>query len=103
MVVYVDVDGSMTSKPDGPWGPPRLDVIETVKSAIAAGHYVTIWSAQGESYCRSFARKYHICPHAFASKPDLCVDDRPDLRPPGKMPIIPPEAFKAYMVKHNGI
>lgn len=97
-VLYIDVDGTLTDKPDGPWGEPREDIIETVRSAIAAGHQVIIWSAQGEDYARAFAAMHHLHAYAYLSKPDLCVDDRNPIRPPHKMQVIPPEQLKDYLV-----
>ncbi len=101
-MIFCDVDGTLSEDGTRKWAPPRHDVMEVLSAAIAAGHEVILWSAQGEDYCRAWARRYHLGPHACISKPDLAVDDRPLLRGENRLTVIPPEELKDFLVKHNG-
>lgn len=92
MTVFVDIDGTLTTTPDGPHGPIRKDVLEAVRKLIHDRHVVVLWSAQGARYANEFARSYGLAVTCI-SKPDLCVDDRPTLRPAEKMEIVSPEDF----------
>ena len=93
MTIYIDIDGTLTHKPDGPWGKPRRDAIELVRGLTGGEHTIVLWSAQGERYVRRFAIAHDLSPDYCLSKPDLLVDDRKDIRPAEKMPLISPEEF----------
>jgi hypothetical protein len=93
MNIFVDIDGTMTDNPESKWGFPNKDVIDSVKRAIKKKHVVVVWSANGAEYARRFCSLHKIHPKVCLAKPDVCVDDRPDIRPRDKMVVIPPEDF----------
>lgn len=98
--IFCDIDGSLTTDPRNMWGEPREDVIQTLKAAIDAGHYVVVWSARGEEYAKDFCKKYGIFPTKAICKPYLCIDDHaPEIRPKGRMKVVPPKDFAVELLK----
>lgn len=96
MTIYVDVDGTLTSKQQGRSAfkaPPRQDVIDKVKNLIAAGHEVVIWTGNTR-YAHKVCELYGIPAVAAVRKPDLIVDNqlrRTRLRLSNK--VVTPEEF----------
>lgn len=93
MLIYIDIDGTMTLAPNSKWGEPNWPVIEQVKRCIAEGNQVIVWSARGGKYATKFCQKYGIMAIHCLSKPQLIVDDNPDIRPRNRMPVILPAEF----------
>lgn len=94
--IYCDIDGTLTTEPGVPDGPPREDVIGAVKGAVQAGKNVVLWSASGGEYAKAFAVKHGIQGlRACLAKPDVIVDDKPEIRPPDYMIRMSPEEFAA--------
>ena len=91
--IYIDIDGTLTHNGAAPWGKPRKEAIELVKKLIGGGNTIILWSARGERYVKRFADTHGLCPDYCLSKPDLLVDDRKDIRPAEKMPVVSPEEF----------
>lgn len=101
MTIYCDIDGTLTNRPDGPWGAPNMENIEALKCAISSGHTVVIWSARGERYAIDFSEKYGIDATYCMGKPDVCFDDIDTIRPPEKMSILPPSEMWSWMTAHG--
>lgn len=104
MTIYVDIDGTLTRDGEGPNGEPRQDIINVLQSAIAFGHEVVVWSAQGGEYAEGFCREHHIHPTAALGKPDIYVDDRESIRGPGaKHPMvwIKPDGLSDWLVANG--
>ena len=90
--IFIDIDGTLTDTPTrGGRGKPER--IAAVKALIESGREVVLWSGSGTDYVRALAKKYGLCPIACIGKPDRMVDDNPNMRPPGLMPVVPPEEF----------
>ena len=102
MTIYCDIDGTLTDNPRGPWGNPNTENIAAIRSVIAAGHTVIMWSATGEKYAKEFSKKYDIQAHAMLGKPDVCFDDWLSLRPSDRMKILPPEKMWQWATA-NGV
>jgi hydroxymethylpyrimidine pyrophosphatase-like HAD family hydrolase len=81
--IFVDIDGTLTEHPMAPWGLPRVDVINKIKSLIAEGHEIVLWSAGGTQYAKDFAERYGIKPLVCVGKPRLAIDDKSDIRSGG--------------------
>lgn len=93
MRIFIDIDGVMTDLPTKKWGNPVERVIDKVKFLIKANNEVVIWSGGGTKYCKEFCEKYGIVGAICIGKPHLIVDDNPNIRPKGRMPIIGPKEF----------
>ena len=78
--IYIDIDGTLTDSPDTRWGRVIPGRIEAVKRLIAEGNLVVLWSAGSDEYAKEFAKKYELKVHAALGKPDICVDDKHDIR-----------------------
>lgn len=92
-LIYFDIDGTLTRKPNGQWGEPIQDRIAAVIDAIDRGHEVVVWSGRGTKYAKAFAEKYGILGALCIGKPDIAVDDDPDIRPRTLMRIVSPEEW----------
>lgn len=79
MLIYCDVDGTLTLKPHHPWGPPNEQMIDAIKRRIDSGDQVVIWSARGQRYVETFCAKYGIDAWMMLSKPDIAIDDKTGL------------------------
>ena len=101
MRIFVDIDGTLTRDGEQPWGEPQKDVMETVRSAIAAGHEVVIWSAQGAEYADVFCHQYHLHPTACLGKPDIYVDDHEGIRPGKRMEWVKPAELAGYLAANG--
>jgi hydroxymethylpyrimidine pyrophosphatase-like HAD family hydrolase len=99
MVVYCDIDGTLTTNPANGWGPPCPKVIASIKEAIDAGHDVILWSARGKSYAEMFANKHNLNVTSCQSKPDVIIDDNLDLRPQNRLWKFTPADVKAGMLR----
>jgi hydroxymethylpyrimidine pyrophosphatase-like HAD family hydrolase len=93
MMVYCDIDGTLTDSPYSKWGNPKPKMIEAIKKMIAKGTRVVIWSGGGEAYAKAFAKKYEIDAAACLGKPRYLIDDNPTIRPRGRMPVLSPDQF----------
>ena len=92
MRIYVDIDGTMTKAPNQSWGEPNFEVIDKVKKLISEGHRIIIWSVGGTSYAKEFAKKYNINAFACIGKPDMMIDDKPNIRT-NPIPLLSPDEF----------
>ena len=101
LTIYCDIDGTLTKDGEHAWGAPVYDRIGAVKSAIANGHEVHVWSARGEKYAKQFCERYGLSPSSCLSKPDVCFDDIPELRGRGRMTVLAPDAMWPWMSAHG--
>ena len=101
MNIYCDIDGTLTDKPDGPWGNPVYENIDAVRAAAANGHTLILWSAQGGAYAREFAKRHRIIADAYLSKPDVCFDDCTAIRPAGFMDLVMPHEMCGWVSNHG--
>jgi phosphoserine phosphatase len=85
MIIYCDIDGTLTDDPEDKWGNPHLDRIEKIKEKINEGHTVFVWSGNGTEYANAFCEKYGIKPVLALGKPDVYIDDKPKVRAEGKL------------------
>jgi hydroxymethylpyrimidine pyrophosphatase-like HAD family hydrolase len=102
-MIYIDIDGTLTIPPKGykfdgllamgKWREPWTENIEKVKRLIQEGKKVVIWSGGGYRYVKAFCKKYDIKPYAMLSKPKVCVDDNPRIKPIHKITVIDPRYF----------
>lgn len=92
-VVFVDIDGTMTETKDESGGSPRADVIDKVKRLISDGYPVYVWSGNALDYAIGFCRRHGIRPCGILPKPNLVVDDNPNLLPPSRIVRWTPEEF----------
>ena len=90
---YIDIDGTLTDTPHGQWGAPFEERLRAVRGLIEIGREVVIWSGGGTSYAKAFADKHGLSGAVCVGKPGLVVDDNPDIRPHGRMSVIPPIAY----------
>ena len=92
--IFVDIDGTLTDKASH-GGNPISERVEYIRSLIASGQPVVIWSGTGTDYARDFATKHGLeGALAIIGKPLLCVDDCATILPT-KAPIVvvAPEKF----------
>ncbi len=92
-VIFVDIDGTMTDAKDKSAGAARNDVIEKVKQLISDGYPVYVWSGNALDYSIAFCKRHGICPCGILPKPNLIVDDNPNLLPPSRIARWTPEEF----------
>ena len=59
-------------------------VVEGLNALKDKGFMLTLWSHGGEDRARMIARKHNLCCFfdGYATKPDLIVDDDPEVLPP---------------------
>ena len=89
---YIDIDGTLTD--DGKaGGRPKWSRINRVRQMIAEGKDVVIWSGSGTKYAEEFCRHHQIFPLAALGKPDIAVDDNPNIRPVELIRIQSPDEF----------
>ena len=100
MTIYCDIDGTLTDAPHHPYGKPREDIIQKLIDAIDLGHDVVLWSGRSATYVKAFASQYGIDAIACLSKPQLVIDDKPEIRHLPKedryKPITPEEFLKIF-------
>ncbi len=91
--IFFDIDGTLTD--DGHHGGnPLFDRIDQVKSLIASGSQVVIWSGTGTTYARKFAKDHGLeGALAVIGKPETCIDDNDEIRPRKKMRVIDPNEY----------
>jgi hypothetical protein len=99
MVIYCDVDGTLTTNGAHGWASPCPKVITDIKAAIEAGHEVIIWSARGGAYAKAFAEKNNLKAAHFLTKPDVMVDDNVNIRPQNRLWKFSPDDVKAGMLR----
>jgi|APSaa5957512535_1039671.scaffolds.fasta_scaffold16415_2 hydroxymethylpyrimidine pyrophosphatase-like HAD family hydrolase len=85
MIIFCDIDGTLTDDPENKWGKPNLKRIEYVINKINEGETVLVWSGNGTEYAKEFCKKYGIDPVCAIGKPDIYIDDKPKIRAEGKM------------------
>lgn len=92
--VFVDIDGTMTTARVKGWGPPRSGVIDKVRSLIGLGYRVFVWSGGGAEYAKAFCEMHGIGGVAgFLPKPNVIVDDNPNLLPRRRLGRLSPAEF----------
>jgi len=91
MRIYVDIDGTLTDDPENKWGNIIISRVKKVKEFIDEGHEVVIWSGNGTDYANEFCKFLDIKPYVAVGKPDIYIDDRVDIRSPGKLNFESPE------------
>lgn len=105
MIIYVDVDGTLTTEQRGRSlyrCPLRQDVVDKVKKLAAEGHEIVIWTGNTK-YAKDVARRLGIEAVACARKPDLMVDNQVSgLRRKLKRRVISPEDFLARDFGNTG-
>lgn len=89
--VCVDIDGTLTTTPGRPWGPPIASRLDAVRRLVAAGHRVVLWSGGGRSYAEQFAARHDLTGATLVceGKPSLWVDDNPAVSP--SMDVVAPD------------
>ena len=85
MIVFCDIDGTLTDDPEEKWGNPHQDRIDKVKELIEDGTVVIVWSGNGTEYAEAFCEKYGINAKFATGKPDVYIDDKPKVRAEGKL------------------
>ncbi len=92
--LYVDIDGTLTDKPNqgGKVYPERVDKI---KEVLKSGREVVLWTGGGTAYAKRFAEEQGLIGVICIGKPACCVDDNPTIRPVDRMLIRSPEEFFA--------
>ena len=101
MIIYVDVDGTLTERQRGgsAWKDPiRQDVLEKVKKAITDGHEVVVWSGRTK-YARDVCKAFGISAVAAARKPDLIVDNQVRRTKRRLKNVVSPEEFVGMELK----
>lgn len=101
MNIYCDIDGTLTHDGTRKWGSPDKENIAAIRAAAENGHVVVLWSANGEAYAKTFARRYGIDAYACLAKPDVCFDDWKTIRPKEKMSILPPADVVKWIETHG--
>lgn len=84
MVYYIDIDGTLTQE-DRKNAPLRPGATTLIRKLLDRGDDVVLWSANGRAYADAFWRKHAMFvgirfPTPM-SKPDVIVDDNPNIRP----------------------
>lgn len=92
MVIFCDIDGTLTDAPGAIWGQPNWPLITRIKEAIQHGHRVILWSISGEVYVKDFAKRHGIEGAICVSKPNVVIDDNPKIIP-GMIHLLPQEAL----------
>jgi len=59
--IAFDVDGTLIKRTDN-GDVPRYEIIAILKTLVALGHTVFVWSGGGEDYAREWARKLGLLP-----------------------------------------
>ena len=75
MMIYVDIDGTLTTSQNKRRGQPWPEMLDRVRELIAAGHSVVLWSGSSR-YARAFAKRHHIDAVACLAKPNMLVDNQ---------------------------
>ena len=78
--IYIAIDGTLTDSPGKP-APAHRRRIQAVKTMIANGEQIIIWSARGGEYAEKFASDNNLQVFHALGKPQFCVDDNPTIRP----------------------
>ncbi len=89
---YIDIDGTLTD--DGKrGGKPIPSRIAFVQRLLASGTTVVIWSGSGTNYAREFVIDNKLTGAFPIGKPEIAVDDNPNIRPVETIRIRTPEEF----------
>jgi phosphoserine phosphatase len=97
MIIFCDIDGTLTDDPENKWGNPHMDRIQKVRDLISDGKVVVVWSGNGTEYAEAFCAKYEIDARFAIGKPDVYIDDKPKVRAEGKLTHLWPKE----MIAHN--
>lgn len=79
--IFVDIDGTLTLAPTKMWGPVIEERLKKVRNLCQQGYQVVLWSGGGTKYAEAFAAKYELPVMAALGKPQVFVDDNPDISP----------------------
>lgn len=90
--VFIDIDGTLTVSTKAN-AEPIPERIKHVRKLIEAGHQVVVWSGRGTEYAQAFVSRNSLFGVVAIGKPELIVDDQPEIRPSEHMPIVTPKKF----------
>ena len=91
--IFIDIDGTLTDHPEQ-HGKAIPERIEHIRRLVSRGQSVVIWSGGGTLYARNWVTAHGLAGIVTAiGKPETVVDDNPDIRPKGRMPIVSPQDF----------
>ena len=91
--IFIDIDGTLTDKPNQ-GGKVLDDRVAHIRRLVRQGQSVVIWSGGGNLYAQDWVDANRLQGIVTAiGKPEKIVDDNPDIRPKGRMPIISPDDF----------
>jgi ribonucleotide monophosphatase NagD (HAD superfamily) len=90
--IFVDIDGTLTDFGQQ-GGNPLPERIGKINRLIRKGIEVIVWSGGGTEYAKEFAEKNGIIGAVCIGKPEIMVDDNPNVRPVGTMTIVEPMTF----------
>ncbi len=91
---FIDIDGTITVHPTKQFSEPVEGRIQQIKDLVASGTQVVVWSGGGTAYAKAFCNLRGILGIVTAiGKPEVIVDDNPDIRPKGRMNVTKPEDF----------
>ena len=79
MIVFCDIDGTLTDDPVKKWGEPHIERIELIKEKIKDGHTVVVWSGNGTEYAQNFCKLHGIKAKFMIGKPDIYIDDKKEV------------------------
>jgi len=91
--IFVDIDGTLTNRPDGPGGVVYVERVERLKHLVERGIEIVLWSGGGTAYAREFAAAQGLVGVMCVGKPCLIVDDNRRIRSPRKLLIVGPHRF----------
>jgi hydroxymethylpyrimidine pyrophosphatase-like HAD family hydrolase len=91
--IYIDIDGTLTTEPEKPWGQPRSARIDRLRAMIAEGAQIVLWSGGGTAYAQAFAKQYRLDGAIAIGKPECLIDDNPRIRPQLRLLVQAPHIF----------
>lgn len=92
---FIDIDGTLTVDGENANAEILADRLAMIRTRAISGQEFIIWSARGRRYAEAFCIKHKLLFSNVVAcgKPGLVVDDKADIRPPGKMVVISPEEY----------
>jgi hypothetical protein len=94
--IYICVEGVLTNDPDHAGGVVRKSVLDKVRELCKSGVPIILWSSAGADYAKKFAAENYLSVSACLDKPGMIVDEKPSIRPKGKMPILSSKQFVGW-------
>ena len=89
---FIDIDGTLTDFPQQ--GGNVIEArLEQIRTLVKHGTQIVIWSGGGTAYVKKFCKENNLNNVIMIGKPELIVDDNPNIRPPSFMPLLTPEDF----------